>query len=457
MLFRKVMITGLLVAFGLNLGKVAMAKVSPEEAAHLKQNLTPFGAQRAGNADGTIPAWDGGLKPGTKGLPIVKNGGFYPNIFKDEKPLFTITAQNLSKYADKLTEGQKALLKKFPDYKINVYPTHRTFAAPQWVYDEVYKNATRVSLTPDGLGMIGGYGAVPFPIPKRAEEVVFNHLLRYQSQSRQYEFSSGVVQANGRYDVGAGGIIKERFAYAIKGGTEATQSGYQVEVLMGYNDPARRKGEFILVRDAINQSKKDREAWQYLPGQRRVRRAPTLAYDTPQDGYSGLVNFDDAYGFNGALDRYNWKLLGKKEVFIPYNAYEVINAPLKKYATGKHVNPDVERWELHRVWVVEATLKSGKRHCFSKRVMYFDEDSWTLQLVDNYDSRGALWRILVNPTIAFWSQPATMLITSHVYDLNTDNYALVGVLSGFKNFVFVDQPIKDSTYSPDELRSEGRR
>ncbi|MBI5441413.1 MAG: DUF1329 domain-containing protein [Deltaproteobacteria bacterium] len=453
---RNIRTCGFLFALGLCLATAAAAKVSSEEAARLKKDLTPFGAERTGNADGSIPAWDGGLKPGTPDLPVVKNGDFYPNLFKDEKPLFTITAQNLAKYADKLTEGQKALFKKYAAYKINVYPTHRTFAAPQWVYDEVYKNATRVSLTPDGLGVIGGYGATPFPIPKRAEEVVFNHLLRYQSQSRQLDFTSGVVQANGRYDVGAGGSIKERYAYAVKGGSEATQSGYQVEIFMGYNDPARRKGEFVLVRDPINQSQKAREAWQYLPGQRRVRRAPTLAYDTPQEGYGGLVNFDDAYGFSGALDRFTWKLVGKKEMYIPYNNLELNLVPFAKFATGKFTNPDVQRWELHRVWVVEASLKPGQRHCFSKRVMYFDEDSWILQLADNYDSRGALWRTIVSPAMPVWSLPATMMTTNQIYDLNTDYYALVGVYVGSR-FVFFDQPIPDSTYSPDQLRSEGRR
>lgn len=454
---RYLLIPALLAALSLCLATAAAAKVSPEEAASLKANLTPFGAERAGNADGSIPAWDGGLKPGAQGLPVVKNGDFYPNIFKEEKPLFTITAQNLAKYADKLNEGQKALFKKYPDYRINIYPSHRTFAAPQWVYDEVYKNATRAALTPDGLGVIGGYGAIPFPIPKRAEEVVFNHLLRYQSQSRQLDFTSGVVQANGRFDVGAGGSITERYAYAVKGGSEATHNGYAVEILMSYRDPARRKGEFVLVRDPINQSAKEREAWQYLPGQRRVRRAPTLAYDTPQDGYGGLVNFDDAYGFAGALDRFTWKLVGKKEMYIPYNNYELNLTPFGKFATGKFTNPDVQRWEAHRVWVVEANLKSDKRHAFSKRVMYFDEDSWILQLVDNYDSRGNIWRTIVTPTMSVWSLPATMMTTNQIYDLNTDYYALVGMYVGLKEFVVFDRLIPDSTFSPDHLRSEGRR
>lgn len=449
--------SGLLAALGLILATGAAAKVSPEEAARLKKDLTPFGAEKAGNADGSIPAWDGGLKPGTPGLPVVKNGGFYPDPFKDDKVLFAITAQNVAKYADKLTEGQKALFKRYPDYRINVYPSRRTFAAPQWVYDEVYKNAIRVSITPDGLGIVGGYGAAPFPIPKRSEEVVYNHLLRYQGGSRLTNYTSGVVQPSGRYDIGAGGSIKERYAYAIKGGSEATQSGYLMEIFLGYDDPARRKGEFIVVRDPINQSVKEREAWQYLPGQRRVRRAPTLAYDTPMPGMGGIQNYDDAYGFNGALDRFSWKLIGKKEIYVPYNNHTLNLAPIAKFATAKFPNPDVMRWELHRVWVVEAGLKPGKRHSFSKRVMYFDEDSWILELADNYDSRGALWRTVVDPLMACWSVPATINVTTQFLDFTTDSYALGGVFNGFKDFVVFDEPVPDSAFSPDELRSEGRR
>ena len=36
----------------------AFAAVSPEQAAELGKTLTPMGAEMAGNADGSIPAWD---------------------------------------------------------------------------------------------------------------------------------------------------------------------------------------------------------------------------------------------------------------------------------------------------------------------------------------------------------------------------------------------------------------
>ena len=119
----------------------------------------------------------------------------------------------------------------------------------------------------------------------------------------------------------------------------------------------------ILAREPMDQSKNARKAWQYLPGQRRVRRAPTISYDTPNPGATGLMTYDDVFMFNGSLDRYDWKLIGKKELYIPYNCYKPqLKVPLTEKCLGGHPDPEYWRWELHRVWVVEGTVKPGKRH-----------------------------------------------------------------------------------------------
>src|SRR4051794_31188980 len=89
---------------------VVHAAVSAEEAAKLKTTLTPLGGERAGNKDGSIPAWDGGLQ--TDASP--PNSASIPNLFANDKPLFTITPQNAAQYADKLTEGSLGLLKRYP-------------------------------------------------------------------------------------------------------------------------------------------------------------------------------------------------------------------------------------------------------------------------------------------------------------------------------------------------------
>ena len=117
------------------------AAVSADEVAKLKTDLTPFGAEKAGNKDGSIPAWAGGY---TTPIAGDKVGGRRGDPFSGEKPLFSITAKNADQYADKLTDGVKAMLKKYPDsYRLDVYKTQRTAAAPQWVYDNTAKNAVR--------------------------------------------------------------------------------------------------------------------------------------------------------------------------------------------------------------------------------------------------------------------------------------------------------------------------
>ncbi|WP_121359608.1 DUF1329 domain-containing protein, partial [Pseudomonas aeruginosa] len=96
-----------------------MAAISADEAAKLGTSLTPLGAEKAGNADGSIPAWDGGL---ATNAGSVDSRGFLANPYASEQPLFTITAQNVDQYKDKLTPGQLAMFKRYPDtYKIPVY------------------------------------------------------------------------------------------------------------------------------------------------------------------------------------------------------------------------------------------------------------------------------------------------------------------------------------------------
>ena len=106
---------------------VLWAALTPEEAARLGADLTPIGAEKAGNADGTIPPWEGGITTWPEGY---KPGDHHPDPFPDDPILFTITGQNADQYADKLTPGQMALLKTYDTYKMNVYRTRRTASYP---------------------------------------------------------------------------------------------------------------------------------------------------------------------------------------------------------------------------------------------------------------------------------------------------------------------------------------
>ena len=70
----------------------AIAAVSPEEAARLGgPELTPIGAERPGNADGTIPAWTGGITEIPEGY---SPGQRHRDPFPEDEVLFTITAAN---------------------------------------------------------------------------------------------------------------------------------------------------------------------------------------------------------------------------------------------------------------------------------------------------------------------------------------------------------------------------
>lgn len=108
---RPLALTAVLMSFA----TCSLTAAAAGDASDLGKSLTQFGAIQAGNADGTIPAYEGGLTTAPAGFK--PDSGFWVDPFKDEKPLFRIDAKNVDKYADKLSEGQKTLIKKYPDRK----------------------------------------------------------------------------------------------------------------------------------------------------------------------------------------------------------------------------------------------------------------------------------------------------------------------------------------------------
>lgn len=435
----------------------AAAAVSAEEAARLGKDLTPVGAERAGNADGTIPEWAGGMTTPPAGY---QPGGSRIDPFADEQPVFVIDAGNFQQYADKLTQGQKALFEKYPDsFKMPVYPTHRTAAAPEFVYEATKANATRAELISGGNGVDKAYGGYPFPIPKNGNEVIWNHLLRWLGEGAFKKYAYFTVYPSGEKSVGAGDLW-ETYPYYDAKGSLASFEGDFFHLMLEYSLPVRRKGEVILVRDPVNMANNPRQAWQYIPGQRRVRRAPTIAFDTPHVQFSGQATYDDSFMYNGSPERYDWNLIGKREVYIPYNnnglvvAAEKGDSEIEKIATPRHPNPDYLRWELHRVWEVEATLKEGKRHTYGKRTFYIDEDSWAAVATDIYDGRGELWRVGFASLLDAYDVPVTSIRAYWHTDLQNDTYSL--------NEVDVE-PMRfyegegDNFYTPAQVRQMSRR
>ncbi len=338
----------------------ALAGVSAGEAAQLKSSLTPLGAEKAGNAAGSIPAWTGGITQAPAGY---KPGQHHPDPFAADKPLFTIDKANLEQYREHLTPGQLALFKTYPDsFRMPVYPSRRSGSAPQWLYDNTFANATSARLLDGGNGFADAYGGVPFPIPKSGVEALWNHVARYRGTYVVRRASEVAVQRNGSYSL----VTSQQealFKYYLKGGSFADLNNLMFYYLSFTKSPARLAGGAVLVHETLDQVKEPRQAWGYNAGQRRVRRAPNLAYDTPIAAADGLRTADDTDMFNGAPDRYDWKLLGKKEIYIPYNNYKVSSPEVKYEELLKpgHLDPQYTRYELHRVWVVAVHLERAGR------------------------------------------------------------------------------------------------
>ncbi|MBI4984638.1 MAG: DUF1329 domain-containing protein [Rhodocyclales bacterium] len=431
---------------------LANAAVTPEEAAKLKSILTPMGGEKAGNKDGTIPAWDGGY---TKVPAGWKQGDLRPDPFANEKPTLQITAKNADQYADKLSDGVKALLKKYPNLRVDVYPTHRTAAAPHWIYENTFKNATRTKLKDGGKSLEGASGGVPFPIPKNAQEVMWNHLLAWKGKAAEYGARAFVVQPDGKAVLSTQYKQDRQWPYFNDNdkGTDVSGGAYQMLRQLQVAPPFKA-GESLLVRESFNIG---REAWQYLVGQRRVRRAPNVAFDSPDTVSSGQGYFDEAWCFNGSLEKYDWKLIGKQEMFVPYNEnrlYAFKDADL--ISTG-YVNQDALRWELHRVWVVEATLAAGKRHVVQKRRFYIDEDSWHALLADGWDAQGQLWRMQAAIPFVAADGPGVFVASFTNSNLLTGVWVLSGTWTELDPKYKLVEPKLDSYYTPDALAGQGVR
>ena len=414
------------IAAGLGLASAAMSfpaasKVDTAQAAKLKKELTPVGGERGANKDGSIPAWDGGLSKAPAGF---KPGSRYTNPFPGDKPKFTISASNLDQYRDKLSAGQLTMFKNYGDtYKIPVYETRRTFANPQFIYDATFKNATSASLGGDGEALNGAVTGIPFPIPANGHEVIWNHKVRYRDLSVRRWNNQFAVTTSGAYNQVK---IQEdvKFSYSADGIQPSDLNNIILYFLQITTEPARLAGTILLVHETMDQVKEARKAWQYNPGQRRLRRAPNVGYDNPGSASDGLRTNDQTDSFNGALDRYSWRLLGKREMLIPYNAYRVHSGALdySELLGDQHLNQTHTRYELHRVWVVEAEVKPGTSHLYARRVFYVDEDSWQIHAVDIYDKRGSLWRIQDAHSLMAYDQPYMFQALEVIYDLQAGRY-----------------------------------
>jgi hypothetical protein len=408
---------------------------------------------------GTIPDWEGGIKSAAEaGVPDFRSGGHHPNPFPDDDPQYRITAANMAQHDEVLSEGHKALLQTYPDYFLNVYRTRRTAAFPERIYDATKRVAAAARLVENGNGVTGAAEGIPFPIPADGAEAIWNHLLRFRGDMVRRSIGQAPVTRDGSFTMV---MFQDEYLgqYGLAGITEDELDNVIIFFKQTVMAPARLAGEVLLVHETLNQAKENRRAWLYNPGQRRVRRAPNVAFDNPRTASDGLATSDQLDMFNGSPERYNWELVGRKEILIPYNSYQLHSGELKYADIIKplHINQDLARYELHRVWVVDATLKEGTRHLYKRRTFYIDEDSWQVMVVDCYDNRDQLWRVQEGHSINYYDVPTFWTTVELTLDLQSGRYLAIGLNNEERSTYDFNVQYRPADFGPSSLRRSGIR
>lgn len=397
----------------------------------LTTTLTPFGGERAGNADGSIPAWTGGMTTMPAGT---EPNGFIGELFPDEQPVVIIDAGNMAQHADQLADNVKTMMSKY-GFKIYVYPTHRTAAGPQYVYDNTAKNAVNAKFNaadPVGgrFGITGVYCGIAFPIPYMGNplttgaQIIWNVITQWRGYA-DIQTVSGWNVSGGTPSLASTTVITQTFPYYDPNGSLDSWSGWVTKQAFVFTAPSNLVGQQIIQHISLNPTVMEYEAWELLNGEARVRRAPELSFDTPAASTNGAANYDEFIGFNGSLERYDWKYIGKKEMYIPYNTNKLFGGPAQTALLANFPDPELVRWELHRCWVVEATLHPGERNVLARRVLYIDEDTWFVSLADEYDGNNNLYKGIHLYNWCRPDVPALIYGNECVFNLQADDYTAV--------------------------------
>ncbi|WP_326537397.1 DUF1329 domain-containing protein [Pseudorhodoferax sp.] len=404
---------------------LALAAVAwAADPARLGTDLTPAGAERAASQDGAIPAWPGNEAIQSGWAPGKFRGDHFK--YRTDKPLLTIDASNADQHADKLSPGQLAMLKQTKGYRMDVYPTRRTCGVPDFVADNTRKNVDTAKLGADGWSLkealVPGY---PFPLPENGVQAMWNAKMRYRGVGLEYKNVVTAVspRKGGTEWIRAGQEFTAFMPWGAKGSTPLSKlPPVEYYAYFAYNSPTALAGQALAITYFLDQP--GSEVFYYFPGQRRVRRMPSYAYDSPQIGMENQYLLDEPYVFNGTLDRFDWKLVGKKTLYVPYNNFGVyrFDAKFDDIAKPDFVDPAARRYEQHRVWVVEATVKAGARHTAPKRTFYLDEDGWNLLLADDYDAQGKLAKVREGFLIPVYETGSCDVSAFAQYNLNEGRY-----------------------------------
>ena len=377
----------------------------------------------------------------------------YPDPYPDDEILLVIDKNNFKQFSETiLTPGQLEMFNLYPEtFKMNVYESRRSCSVPPEVIELTKENA---ALIDEGEGIIGVVGSIPFPNPTEALHHVWNHILRYRGVEIYGSSPFFIINPDGTRTYGAGEAIAKNFWNPFT----KNDKGLQGMIMIKVTHPPRLADASALIIESLNAFETPRRSWVYNPGTRRVRRAPDIAYDYKPSASQGITTADQSGGFNGAKDRYNWKSLGVQKKLMPYNAYEFHETLIEDVLQPYHVNQDILRYELVNVNVVQADLKSGKRHIIPHRTMYFDLDSHNMLSEETYDGEKTLQTYREFPLINFYDQPMCLSIHEATYDLTTKRYELSSVRSiDIPKIQWrLEVPHEDRMFTPEGLKRFAR-
>ena len=447
------------IAAGLALSSAALAKSTPEEIAKLGgKDYTCTGAERAGNDDG-VAEFTGKWLGAPTGVAYSGTGDPYPNPYASEKPLYVVTQKNMAQYAKYLNPGMQALLKKYPTYTIPVYASHRDFRQPDWICDRAKLNAKDAEMTDGGLGLKANRGAVFFPFPKTGLELASNFIWPART-SEQAVYDVAVVYGQNKITWG-----RQNYRIYAPSNYEDALPTTTVDNLFANANvtiilPLRDAGTNFVTTDGYNSKTQPRVTFGYDPGTRRVRQFPAFGFDSPDPATSGFRTIDEDRLFNGSTERYDWKIVGKKSMIVPYNAYSLDDPKIKysELTTAGHMNNEHARFEMHRVWVLEATLKPNFRHKYARRTFYIDEDSWQAVANENYDSRGQLWRVGMVHLKYLYDAKVYFTRVSTYNDMTNGTYAIDRLINEAPQTPKYGKAagLTPSMFTPDYARRMGR-
>ncbi|RLA48013.1 MAG: DUF1329 domain-containing protein [Gammaproteobacteria bacterium] len=417
--------------------------------------LTFFGAEAAGNEAGTIPPWTGGIVTPPSSY---KPGDWHPDPFAKDPVLFTIDHTNAEQYKDQLSAGHRALMEKYPDsYRLHIYPTQRSVSYPPSIEEHTRKYKGKAKVVDDGAGITGIVRGIPFPRPENGEQAIWNMRLSYKGGGYRGYFTTALTASNGAYELG---ISKHEIEY-MYGDQRTTLENFdnvKTRAVMYALRPAKSAGNMYLYHFLLNSRDEERRNWSYNAGKRRVKRSSMIPHDQPMGGSDGIHVWDQGDMWLGPITEFNWRLIGKQEMYVPYNAYKLHSGDTEIDAiiTPQHINQDLARYELHRVWVVEATRREDSTHFYKRRRYFIDEDSWRVMLAEHYDDDGQVHRFSEAHHINYYEARVFYTTLDTYYKIDSNRYYLRHVDNQYSPFDFsYDQ--NANYYKPGRLKMKAKR